>query len=47
MAKSEDVEGERSDSAARRSSWLDLRSSRRGLDSTTKEVLLVMQSRIS
>jgi hypothetical protein len=42
MANSEDMDGERSDSTTRRSSWLDLRSSRRGLDSTTKEVFLVI-----
>jgi hypothetical protein len=38
MATLDDVEGKESDSAARRSSWLDSHSSRRGLDLTMKEV---------
>jgi hypothetical protein len=40
MAECEDVDGEGSDSAARRPSWLDSHSSWRGLDLTMKEVFL-------
>jgi hypothetical protein len=47
MTKSEDVEGEGSDSAARRSSWLNLSSSRRGLGLTLKVVYSMILSRIS
>jgi hypothetical protein len=47
MAESKDVEDERSDSAARRSSWLDLRSSQRGWGLTTKVVYSMILSRIS
>jgi hypothetical protein len=46
MPESEDVEVERSYSAPRRSLWLDLRSSRRGLGLTTKVVYLMILSRI-
>jgi hypothetical protein len=47
VAESEDVEVERSDLAPRRSSWLDLCSSRRGLSLTAKAVYLMILSRIS
>jgi hypothetical protein len=47
MAEFEGVEGEGSDSAARRSSWFDLRSSWRGLDLTLKVVYSMILSRIS
>ena len=47
MAESEDVEGEELDSVARRSSWLDLRSSRKDLGLVVKVVHLMILSRIS
>jgi hypothetical protein len=47
MAESEGVEGEGSDSAARRSSWLDLCSSWRGLGLTLKVVYSMILSKIS
>jgi hypothetical protein len=47
MEESKDVEGEGSDLATRRSSWLDLCSSRRGLGLTAKLMYLMIFSRIS
>jgi len=46
-AESEFVGNGRSDSATRISTWLDVRSSREGLDMDAKELFLVICSRIS
>ena len=46
-AESEFVGNGRSDSATRISTWLDVRSSREGLDMDAKELFLVIRSRIS